>query len=158
MIMKGQKISDRYQIIKSIGEGGMANVYLAYDTILPVDLRRGDAVRQLWHDKRHFVGLDERPERDTALSGDFGRRPGGIPRPKAIDSNVVAPHARTAIGVFVGPKVQLRHLRAANRQRLGRGIDGDTVDVYAHNVAVPRNAEAVLSAKLSSLSSAFLPC
>lgn len=34
MIMKGQKISDRYQIIKTIGEGGMANVYLAYDTIL----------------------------------------------------------------------------------------------------------------------------
>ena len=34
MIMKGQKINDRYQIIKSIGEGGMANVYLAYDTIL----------------------------------------------------------------------------------------------------------------------------
>ena len=31
MIMKGQKINDRYQIIKSIGEGGMANVYLAYD-------------------------------------------------------------------------------------------------------------------------------
>ena len=34
MIMKGQKINDRYQIIKSIGEGGMANVYLAYDNIL----------------------------------------------------------------------------------------------------------------------------
>ncbi len=34
MIIKGQKINDRYQIIKSIGEGGMANVYLAYDTIL----------------------------------------------------------------------------------------------------------------------------
>ena len=34
MIMKGQKINDRYQIIKTIGEGGMANVYLAYDTIL----------------------------------------------------------------------------------------------------------------------------
>ena len=34
MIMKGQKINGRYQIIKSIGEGGMANVYLAYDTIL----------------------------------------------------------------------------------------------------------------------------
>ncbi|MCI9279602.1 MAG: Stk1 family PASTA domain-containing Ser/Thr kinase [Bacilli bacterium] len=46
MIMKGQKISDRYQIIKSIGEGGMANVYLAYDTILDrnvaVKLLRGD--------------------------------------------------------------------------------------------------------------------
>ncbi|MBE6152972.1 MAG: Stk1 family PASTA domain-containing Ser/Thr kinase [Firmicutes bacterium] len=34
MIIKGQKINDRYQIIKTIGEGGMANVYLAYDTIL----------------------------------------------------------------------------------------------------------------------------
>ena len=46
MIMKGQKISDRYQIIKSIGEGGMANVYLAYDTILDrnvaVKILRGD--------------------------------------------------------------------------------------------------------------------
>ena len=46
MIMKGQKINDRYQIIKSIGEGGMANVYLAYDTILErevaVKILRGD--------------------------------------------------------------------------------------------------------------------
>ena len=46
MIVKGQKISDRYQIIKSIGEGGMANVYLAYDTILDrnvaVKILRGD--------------------------------------------------------------------------------------------------------------------
>ena len=46
MIMKGQKISDRYQIIKSIGEGGMANVYLAYDVILDrnvaVKVLRGD--------------------------------------------------------------------------------------------------------------------
>ncbi len=44
--MKGQKINDRYQIIKSIGEGGMANVYLAYDTILDRDVAvkilRGD--------------------------------------------------------------------------------------------------------------------
>lgn len=46
MIAKGQKISDRYKIIKSIGEGGMANVYLAYDTILErnvaVKVLRGD--------------------------------------------------------------------------------------------------------------------
>ena len=46
MIMKGQKINDRYQIIKNIGEGGMANVYLAYDTILDrnvaVKVLRGD--------------------------------------------------------------------------------------------------------------------
>ena len=29
MIARGDKINDRYQIIRSIGEGGMANVYLA---------------------------------------------------------------------------------------------------------------------------------
>ena len=46
MIVKGQKINDRYQIVKSIGEGGMANVYLAFDTILDrnvaVKVLRGD--------------------------------------------------------------------------------------------------------------------
>ena len=46
MIAKGQKISDRYQIIKSIGKGGMANVFLAFDTILErnvaVKVLRGD--------------------------------------------------------------------------------------------------------------------
>ena len=44
--MKGQKINDRYQIVKNIGEGGMANVFLAYDTILDrnvaVKILRGD--------------------------------------------------------------------------------------------------------------------
>ncbi len=46
MITRGQKINDRYQIIRTIGEGGMANVYLAYDTILDrnvaVKILRGD--------------------------------------------------------------------------------------------------------------------
>lgn len=46
MIVKGQKINDRYQIIRTIGEGGMANVYLARDTILErnvaVKILRGD--------------------------------------------------------------------------------------------------------------------
>ena len=46
MITKGQKINDRYEIIKSIGEGGMANVYLGYDTILDrnvaIKVLRGD--------------------------------------------------------------------------------------------------------------------
>ena len=46
MIVKGQKIDGRYQIIRNIGEGGMANVYLAYDTILErevaVKILRGD--------------------------------------------------------------------------------------------------------------------
>ncbi|MEI3529812.1 MAG: Stk1 family PASTA domain-containing Ser/Thr kinase [Bacilli bacterium] len=46
MIIKGQKINDRYEIIRMIGEGGMANVYLAQDTILDrkvaVKILRGD--------------------------------------------------------------------------------------------------------------------
>ncbi|MBR2248253.1 MAG: Stk1 family PASTA domain-containing Ser/Thr kinase [Bacilli bacterium] len=46
MIAKGQKINDRYEIIRSIGEGGMANVYLGYDTILDrnvaIKILRGD--------------------------------------------------------------------------------------------------------------------
>ena len=46
MISKGEMINDRYEIIRAIGEGGMANVYLAYDTILnrrvAVKILRGD--------------------------------------------------------------------------------------------------------------------
>ncbi|NLD78711.1 MAG: Stk1 family PASTA domain-containing Ser/Thr kinase [Mollicutes bacterium] len=46
MIIKGQKINDRYEILKILGEGGMANVYLAQDTILErkvaVKVLRGD--------------------------------------------------------------------------------------------------------------------
>ena len=46
MITRGQMINDRYEIIRSIGEGGMANVYLALDTILnrkvAVKVLRGD--------------------------------------------------------------------------------------------------------------------
>jgi len=46
VITKGQKINDRYEVIRSIGEGGMANVYLGYDTILDrnvaIKVLRGD--------------------------------------------------------------------------------------------------------------------
>ena len=46
MITRGQLINDRYEIIRSIGEGGMANVYFAHDTILDrkvaVKILRGD--------------------------------------------------------------------------------------------------------------------
>ena len=46
MINRGDLIDNRYKIIKSIGDGGMANVYLAYDTILErevaVKILRGD--------------------------------------------------------------------------------------------------------------------
>lgn len=46
MIVKGQKINNRYEILKNIGEGGMANVYLAQDIILnrlvAIKVLRGD--------------------------------------------------------------------------------------------------------------------
>ena len=46
MVTKGQKINERYEVIRSIGEGGMANVYLGYDTILDrnvaIKILRGD--------------------------------------------------------------------------------------------------------------------
>ena len=46
MLSKGQKINERYEIVKTIGEGGMANVYLANDTILDrkvaIKVLRGD--------------------------------------------------------------------------------------------------------------------
>lgn len=46
MLSRGQKINERYEILKSIGEGGMANVYLAHDIILDRDVAikvlRGD--------------------------------------------------------------------------------------------------------------------
>lgn len=46
MIAKGQRINDRYEIIRNIGEGGMANVYLGYDEILDrkvaIKILRGD--------------------------------------------------------------------------------------------------------------------
>ncbi len=46
MITKGQKVNERYEIIKTLGEGGMANVYLARDIILDrnvaIKVLRGD--------------------------------------------------------------------------------------------------------------------
>ena len=61
MIMKGEKINDRYQIIKSIGEGGMANVYLAYDTILD----RNVAIKVLRGDLAHDDKFVRRFQREA---------------------------------------------------------------------------------------------
>lgn len=46
MVEKGKMISGRYEVIKNIGEGGMANVYVGYDRILnrkvAIKVLRGD--------------------------------------------------------------------------------------------------------------------
>lgn len=61
MLTKGQKINDRYEIIKTIGEGGMANVYLAEDTILErkvaIKVLRGD----LSNDEKFIRRFKEKP-------------------------------------------------------------------------------------------------
>jgi len=66
MIVKGQKINDRYEIRKLIGEGGMANVYLGYDTILDRDVAikvlRGDLA-----DDEKFVRRFRREAQSASL-------------------------------------------------------------------------------------------
>ena len=59
MITKGQKINDRYEVIRSIGEGGMANVYLGHDTILDrnvaIKVLRGDLTLNKLTLPKHFT-------------------------------------------------------------------------------------------------------
>ena len=66
MITKGQKINDRYEVRKLIGEGGMANVYLGYDTILERDVAikvlRGDL-----SDDEKFVRRFRREAQNASL-------------------------------------------------------------------------------------------
>ena len=68
MITKGQKINERYEVIKSIGEGGMANVYLAWDTILErevaVKILRGD----LSHDEKFIKRFQREAISASSLS------------------------------------------------------------------------------------------
>ena len=66
MINKGELIDNRYKIIKSIGEGGMANVYLAWDTILErevaVKILRGDLA-----DDEKFIRRFQREANSASL-------------------------------------------------------------------------------------------
>ena len=68
MIAKGQKISDRYQIIKSIGEGGMANVYLAYDTILERNVAVKDLRGDLANDEKFVRRFQREALQASSLS------------------------------------------------------------------------------------------
>ena len=66
----GYKISGRYEIIRSLGEGGMANVYLAHDLILDRDV----SVKLLRLDLRDDEKTKKRFQREalaaTQLSND----------------------------------------------------------------------------------------
>ena len=66
MIVKGQKINGRYEVRKLIGEGGMANVYLGYDTILERDVAikvlRGDL-----SDDEKFIRRFKREAQSSSL-------------------------------------------------------------------------------------------
>ena len=66
MIVKGQKINDRYEVRKLLGEGGMANVYLGFDTILERDVAikvlRGDLA-----DDEKFVRRFRREAQSASL-------------------------------------------------------------------------------------------
>ncbi len=66
MIVKGQKINGRYEVRKLIGEGGMANVYLGFDTILERDVAikvlRGDL-----SDDEKFVRRFKREAQSASL-------------------------------------------------------------------------------------------
>ena len=71
MITKGQKINDRYEIIRSIGEGGMANVYLGYDTILD----RNVAIKVLRGDLSNDEKFVRRFQREALSASSFTESP-----------------------------------------------------------------------------------
>lgn len=67
MLSRDQKIGDRYVIIKSIGEGGMANVYLAHDTILDRDV----AIKVLRGDLENNEKFIRRFQREAKSASDL---------------------------------------------------------------------------------------
>lgn len=67
MLSRDQKIGDRYVILKSIGEGGMANVYLAHDTILDRDV----AIKVLRGDLENNEKFIRRFQREAKSASDL---------------------------------------------------------------------------------------
>lgn len=67
MLEKGKKINDRYEIISPIGEGGMANVYLAKDLIL----ERKVAVKVLRSDLENNEKFVRKFEREAVAASNL---------------------------------------------------------------------------------------
>ncbi len=68
MLMSGQKISGRYEIKKVIGQGGMADVYLAWDTILERDVAIKVLRANLREDERFIRRFQREAMSSSSLS------------------------------------------------------------------------------------------
>ncbi|MFS0751895.1 Stk1 family PASTA domain-containing Ser/Thr kinase [Oceanobacillus sp. 1P07AA] len=65
---KGELLNERYKIIKKIGGGGMANVYLARDTILERDVAVKALRMEYIHDQEFIARFDREAQSATSLS------------------------------------------------------------------------------------------
>lgn len=67
-MLKGHLLNDRYQIIKTIGGGGMANVYLAKDIILERDVAIKVLRLEYANDEEFIARFDREAQSATSLS------------------------------------------------------------------------------------------
>ncbi len=67
-MMNGRMLNDRYRIIKTIGGGGMANVYLARDTILERDVAIKVLRLEYANDEEFIARFDREAQSATSLS------------------------------------------------------------------------------------------
>lgn len=68
LLNKGELLNERYKIIKKIGGGGMANVYLARDTILERDVAVKALRMEYIHDQEFIARFDREAQSATSLS------------------------------------------------------------------------------------------
>ncbi|MBY7143682.1 Stk1 family PASTA domain-containing Ser/Thr kinase [Virgibacillus sp. NKC19-3] len=67
-MLNGRLLNDRYQIKETIGGGGMANVYLARDTILDRDVAIKVLRLEYAHDEEFIARFDREAQSATSLS------------------------------------------------------------------------------------------
>ncbi|MFD1038035.1 Stk1 family PASTA domain-containing Ser/Thr kinase [Virgibacillus byunsanensis] len=67
-MLKGHLLNDRYKIIETIGGGGMANVYLAKDTILDRDVAIKVLRLEYANDEEFIARFDREAQSATSLS------------------------------------------------------------------------------------------
>ncbi|RDW20823.1 serine/threonine protein kinase [Oceanobacillus arenosus] len=67
-MIKGHMLNDRYKIIKKIGGGGMANVFLAWDTILDRDVAVKALRMEYANDQEFIARFDREAQSASSLS------------------------------------------------------------------------------------------